>query len=215
MAEDALTIHPYDFDDGLIAKAIAGRPAFALYRPEKPMVVLGRGSKVALEVDEAALAHEAIDLYRRKGGGCTVLLDPGNVVISVAMPLAGFGGNKKHIEALSDWLIEGLTRLGIKNLRREGISDIVQGEKKISGSCVHRSKDVFYFSASLLVNADLARLARCLKHPPREPDYRAGRDHRGFVANLDLANRHELQDVEHFMMRLNESLAEKGFPNLD
>ena len=38
----------------------------------------------------------------------------------------------------------------------------------------------------MLDDFDLALVSWLLRHPPREPDYRAGRDHASFLANLAL-----------------------------
>ena len=40
------------------------------------------------------------------------------------------------------------------------------------------------YQGSLLVDCDLELVARCLRHPSREPAYRAGRPHRAFLTTL-------------------------------
>jgi lipoate-protein ligase A len=42
------------------------------------------------------------------------------------------------------------------------------------------------YHGTLLDDFDLGLVTRVLRHPPREPDYRAGRDHGSFLANLEL-----------------------------
>jgi lipoate-protein ligase A len=42
----------------------------------------------------------------------------------------------------------------------------------------------FYYQASLLVDADLDVIDSYLKHPPKEPEYRDGRDHLAFCTTL-------------------------------
>jgi len=85
------------------------------------------------------------------------------------------------------WLIDGLRRVGADGVYQAGICDLVLGNRKIAGAAIYRSKDLLYYSASLLVTADLDRIARYLRHPPREPEYRAGRDHRAFLTTLAAA----------------------------
>jgi len=112
------------------------------------------------------------------------VLDPGNVVVSVALPTEGFGDNAGCFDALTRWLIEGLCHLGIAGVHGGGISDLVLDDRKVAGSCIHRRHDSLYYSASLLVQPDLHRIARYLRHPPREPDYRRGRSHAEFLGSL-------------------------------
>jgi lipoate-protein ligase A len=42
------------------------------------------------------------------------------------------------------------------------------------------------YHGTLLDSFDLPLVARVVRHPPREPGYRAGRDHGAFLANLEL-----------------------------
>lgn len=182
-----MSIATYTEDDALCEAAREqGRALSRVYRLDHPLVVLGRGSKAEAELELAACEADGISIARRRGGGCSVVLDPGNVIVSAAAPLAGFADNKRLIEGLTDWIIDGLRALGYARaeLQRRGVSDIVWRDRKVSGSCLHRPRGLAYYSASLLVDADLALLERYLRHPPREPDYRAGRAHGAFVGSL-------------------------------
>ncbi len=175
----------YTHDDALCERAREqGRAASRVYRVEHPLVVLGRGSKAELELDADACVADDVSVLRRRGGGCSVVLDPGNVIVSAAAPLEGFADNKRLIEGFTDWVIEGLRAIGYEGLTRRGVSDIVYRGRKVSGSCLHRPRGLVYYSASLLVDADLSLLDRYLRHPPHEPDYRAGRSHQAFVGSL-------------------------------
>jgi lipoate-protein ligase A len=180
----------YDYDDELIAAAGYGRRAmFRVYRPPRCVVVLGRGSKPEQEVDLAICRADAVEVCRRRGGGCSVVLDPGNVVVSCAAPVEGIGDNSRYLRSLSDWLVAGLEQIGIRDLGFDGVSDLVQWKRKVSGSCLYRPRGLLYYSATLLVDADLALISRYLRHPPREPAYRGSRSHDAFVANLTLPAR--------------------------
>lgn len=183
-----LSIGDYDHDDALIATARAGESAeFRVYRVHEPLVVLGRGSKPERELDLAACEQDGVPMVRRRGGGCAVVLDRGQVIVSVALPARGIGDNKRYLDGLSSWLIAALTKLGYRGVEQAGISDLAQGGRKVSGSCVHRARDLLYYSATLLVDPQVELMARYLAHPPREPDYRAARLHQHFVGRLDHA----------------------------
>jgi lipoate-protein ligase A len=97
----------------------------------------------------------------------------------------GIGNHREYFRRLSDWLICGLREIGIPNIRRAGISDLAIQNKKIGGACIYCTKDFLYYSATLLVEPRVELMERYLKHPPREPDYRRGRNHADFVGTLN------------------------------
>ena len=176
---------PYDRDDALLAAVQAdGRPRVDAYRWGEPAVVIGRGGRQVLELDRAAIAADGAPLYRRPGGGCAVVLDPGNAVLSAALPLPGIGGITSAFAAVSGWLAALLAELGIPGVARRGVSDLALGERKVGGSCIWRTRGLLYYSTTLLVDPDLDLVERWLPHPPREPDYRAGRGHREFMGSV-------------------------------
>jgi lipoate-protein ligase A len=183
--DEALGIGSYDRDDDLIAPgAAAGEPRLRVYRPARPEVVLGRGSRPDLELRLEACRADGVPLLRRRGGGCAVVLDPGNVVVALALPARGLGDNPGHFRRVSDWLIAALEDLGAAGVAQDGISDLTQGEHKVAGACIYRARDLLFYSATLLVDPRVALMERYLRHPPREPAYRRGRSHAQFVARL-------------------------------
>jgi len=146
--------------------------------------VLGRGSDPEVEVELPAVTADGVALLRRRGGGCAVLLDPGNLVVSVVLPLPGLGDIKRCFARISSWLIEGLRTAGVAGVRQRGVSDLAVGERKIGGSCIYRAKDLLYYSTTLLVDPRLDLVERYLRHPPREPAYRRHRRHAAFMGTL-------------------------------
>jgi lipoate-protein ligase A len=54
----------------------------------------------------------------------------------------------------------------------------------VGGACIHRTRDLLYYSTTLLCAPELALMERYLRHPPREPGYRHGRRHAEFVGSL-------------------------------
>ncbi len=186
MSFDQLSRAPtYLADDDLIeATRQDGLPRLRVTRPSRTMVVLGRGSRADRELNLAACERDSIPMLRRRGGGCAVVLDPGNVVVSLTLTARGIGNNQARFDSISRWLIDGLARVGFSGVEQEGISDLCVADRKVAGACLYRSKDLLLYSATLLVSADLDLLERYLAHPPREPEYRRGRSHGHFVTNL-------------------------------
>lgn len=180
-----LTPLPFDHDDAMVDQTLQdGRARHRVYTPDHVAVVLGRGSKPEVELRTAAIVADAVTVYRRRGGGCSVVLDPGNLIISLALPVPGLGAIKSSFASISLLLCRLLAACGVPDVKQRGVSDLVVDDRKLGGSCVHRLRDLLYYSATLLVEPDLELLERYLHHPPREPDYRDRRGHRDFVTTL-------------------------------
>lgn len=176
---------PYDLDDDLM-KLTRGdqQPRVRVYPWQGVAVVIGRGGKQHLELHREAIAADGVPLYKRPGGGCAVVLDPGNVVVSIVLPLPGLSGITTAFGAISAWLGSALDAMGLGPVTQRGVSDLVVGEHKIGGSCIYRTRNLLYYSTTLLVAPDLELVDRYLPHPPREPEYRQGRSHRDFMGCL-------------------------------
>lgn len=175
----------FDFDRQLLVDAARSNgPAAYAYPFDREAVVAGRGSDLEREISLERVRADKIPVYRRLGGGCTVFLDPGNLIVSTAFPAKGLGGIQALFDRCSDWLIRGFENIGIDGVYRDGISDLVMADRKIGGSCFYRTKGLAYYSAAILVAPDIEKMAAYLRHPPREPAYRRGRPHAGFVAGL-------------------------------
>ncbi len=195
----------YDADEELIASVLRGEgPGVSVYACSDVAVVLGRGSKPHLELREDAIDADGVPVLRRRGGGCSVVLDPGNAVVSVALPQPGLAGIGCAFTRISEWLTDGLASAGVPGVLKRGVSDLALGDLKIGGSCIYRSRGLLYYSTTLLVDPDLALIERYLKHPPREPDYRGGRAHADFLGRL--GDHIGSRDVEGFARTLERAL---------
>jgi lipoate-protein ligase A len=208
-----LTVRDFDWDDELLESVrLERRPFCRVYQPQQVAVVLGRGSKPDVEVHLGAVSQDGVELLRRRGGGCSVVLDPGNLIVSAALPLPGFGSIKIAFEEISDWMISALDRAGVPDVYQEGISDLALNNRKIGGACIYRTRGLLYYSTTLLVNPRMDLVERYLKHPPREPSYRAERHHREFMGALaDMALD---TDIESFASEIDLELS-KTVPRLE
>lgn len=147
-------------------------------------MVLGRGNHAATEVYEQLCQQENIPILRRRGGGGTVLLSPGILVISLAKQVAHQYRIKEYFQQINTYIIEALQSLGIPHLTQQGHSDICIRDRKILGSSMYRSKSLLFYTASLMVTNDLKLIDRYLKYPSKEPEYRRGRSHRDFLTTI-------------------------------
>lgn len=160
---------------------------------------MGRASKMDKEINMDACLQDGCDIYQRHGGGCSVVLDPGNVIVSLTLPLKGIGNNGKYFRIISSWLIEAMDKMGFSGLKHDGYSDLVLKGRKVAGSCIYRTKDVLYYSVSILSDPDISLIHRYLKHPPREPEYRKGRQHRDFVLSMAIDAEQMIEELKNIL----------------
>ncbi|MBP7148493.1 MAG: hypothetical protein KBD01_13195 [Acidobacteria bacterium] len=184
-----IDVRPYDADADLVATAAAGEARLRVARPAATFVVLGAGSHPDVELHLGAVREDRVPVFRRPGGGCAVVLDPGNVVVSVAAPARAVPGIRSAFERISAWLIAALAECGVPGIEMAGVSDLALGDRKVAGAAIQRGRDALYYSASILVDPRLESIERYLRHPPREPEYRRGRRHRDFLRPLSAVNR--------------------------
>lgn len=188
MLDDAaLKISEYDFDDDLLEKLRqTGQAQARVYVAQELAVVLGRGSKPHLELNLENCLSDQVAIKRRRGGGGAVVLDEGNVIVSLVLPVAGIGDNLRHFRRIAHWLGAALSSIGIPGIYQDGVSDLVLDDRKIGGACIYRQRDLLFYSTTLLVAPRLDLIVRYLAHPPREPEYRRGRHHLEFLGQLPL-----------------------------
>jgi lipoate-protein ligase A len=67
-----------------------------------------------------------------------------------------------------------------------GTSDLAVLDRKFSGNSMRVKRHSLLYHGTLLYDFPLDLVDRYLKAPPRQPQYRAGRSHDQFVANLPL-----------------------------
>ena len=144
-------------------------------------VVVGKHQNALAEVDLSYLHDNEILLARRISGGGAVYHDRGNLNYS-------FLSNEKQgdfiqfrkytapiIEVLAELTIEA--KLGERN-------EILVGDKKISGTASHVYKNRVLHHGTLLFDAQLERLARCLYVSQDRFDDKAVRSIRSEVINI-------------------------------
>jgi lipoate-protein ligase A len=173
-------------DEDLIEQVRGGVSwTYRLWEPEQVVVVLGRSNKAAVEVYEQRCQEDGIPILRRRGGGGTVVLSPGILVISLVKQVQRQFFFQEYFWQINSLIIAALEHLGIQNLSQQGFSDICLQDRKILGSSMYGSKNLIFYTASLMVANDLALIDRYLKHPSQEPDYRRGRSHQEFLTTIN------------------------------
>jgi lipoate---protein ligase len=194
-------------DEALLELAHEGLLTTACVRTwmaDRPAVVLGSSCRIDIEVDRTACANAGVAILRRPSGGGTVVVGPGCLMWTVVEPHPGGAPpieavHAAMLEPLAGTLSAALAAAGgpARRVERRGTSDLVlagedvaaTAERKVSGNSLRVRRHGVLYHGTLLDACDLDLVARVLRHPPREPDYRAGRSHGAFLANLGLGRR--------------------------
>jgi len=68
----------------------------------------------------------------------------------------------------------------------QGTSDLTIGNRKFSGNALRLTRHGLLYHGTLLNRFDISLIPKCLKTPPRQPDYRQQRSHTDFLTNINL-----------------------------
>lgn len=182
-----LGIEPYAEDEDLLERVMAsGRPEVRVTPWRGPVtVVLGRGSRASVECHLAACRSEGVPVLRRRGGGCAVVLDPGNVIVSAVLPVRGLLDVGAAFGRFTSWVLDGIARVGLPQAVRRDRCDLCVGDRKIGGAALYLGRGVAYYSTTILHAPRVDLQTAYLQHPPREPAYRRGRSHAEFVSGME------------------------------
>lgn len=172
-------------DDDILVRC-ADPLALSVWVPQEPVVILGSSNHPDFEVQMEACARDAVPVLKRYGGGGTVLLYDGCAIVSLGLWVNQHYQNKLYFERLNQAVIAALGQRWspMLNLEQRGLSDITYGNLKVAGTSLFRSRNYLLYQASLLVTLRPDLIGQYLKHPTREPDYRAGRSHHDFLTGL-------------------------------
>ncbi len=176
-------------EEALLEDAEANRGAhqwFRVWGSDEPVVVVGRAGRLESEVDLARCQRDGIPVLRRCTGGGAVVLGPGCLVYSLVLSLEAHPF-LHDVGIAHRWVLqrvaEAVAACG-PSVEPAGISDLACSGRKVSGNAMKIAQYSVLYHGTLLWNASLDEMARWLRHPPKEPDYRAGRSHSQFLTNL-------------------------------
>jgi lipoate-protein ligase A len=155
---------------------------FRFFETKKDIVVLSSSNKPDIEANIEECKKQNIPILRRRGGGGTVVLGEGCLILTFAFYAKDVFGNNKYFQMINQLWIDALTSAGCPILSQSGISDISFQNKKIAGTSIFRKKHLLIYQGSVLVNPKIDLISKLLAHPSREPNYRNGRDHKEFLS---------------------------------
>jgi lipoate-protein ligase A len=148
--------------------------------------VLGSGCQLAEEADEAACRADGVQILRRSSGGGAVLLGRGCLCFSLVLSFSRSPALAEIRPSYRVILARVADALGMAGVEQAGISDLALAGRKFSGNAQQRKRHHLLHHGTILYGFDLACVSRYLRSPPRQPEYRAGRDHEAFIRNLEI-----------------------------
>lgn len=145
-------------------------------------VVIGQAQNPWKECNTARMEQDGIRLARRSSGGGAVFHDLGNTCFTF------MAGKPEYDKSVSTQIIlNALANLGI-TASASGRNDLValtaEGERKISGSAYRETQQSGFHHGTLLLHADLSRLANYLNPDPKKLQAKGITSVRSRVANL-------------------------------
>lgn len=184
-------------DEALLDEAEAGeaeeadgpREFLRLWEPAAPLVVVGRSSRIEAEVRQDVCRRQGVPVLRRSSGGAAIVTGPGCLMYAVVLSLE-VRPALRAVDLTHRFVLDTLARslAGLApNVEIRGTSDLTASGRKFSGNSLRVRRNYVLYHGTLLYDFPLTLIAECLALPPRQPDYRAGRDHASFVANLPVS----------------------------
>lgn len=145
-------------------------------------VVIGRAQNPWKECNTRRMSEDGVKLARRSSGGGAVFHDLGNTCFTF------MAGKPEYDKSISTGIIlDALHSLGLTagaSGRNDLIVTTADGERKVSGSAYRETKDRGFHHGTLLLNADLSRLANYLHPDPKKLQAKGITSVRSRVANL-------------------------------
>lgn len=145
-------------------------------------VVIGRAQNPWKECNTRRMEEDHVRLARRSSGGGAVFHDLGNTCFTF------MAGKPEYDKTVSTAIVlAALNSLGV-TAEASGRNDLVvktdSGDRKVSGSAYRETIDRGFHHGTLLLNADLSRLANYLNPDQKKLQAKGITSVRGRVANL-------------------------------
>lgn len=146
-------------------------------------VVIGRNQNPWSECNLAKMKSDDVHLARRTSGGGAVFHDLGNTNFTFLSPKESYK-RENNIQII----FNALKKFGIQG-EASGRNDLLipfeDGPRKFSGSAFREKKDRAFHHGTLLLHADLTRLANYLTPNPKKLQAKGKESVRARVANLN------------------------------
>lgn len=168
-------------EDTIFRSMSADQKVLFLWRNDNT-VVIGRAQNPWKECNTQRMEQDGITLARRQSGGGAVFHDLGNTNFTF---MAGKPGYDKTVS--TNIVLDALTTLGIP-AKATGRNDLVveteDGDRKFSGSAYREAMDRGFHHGTILLNADMTRLADYLNPDKKKLEAKGITSVRSRVINL-------------------------------
>lgn len=170
---------------------------FKVWKPSHSGVVLGNSQKPELELNLPNVQADSIPIYKRKGGGGTVLLSPQGLCYGLRFKRTKDLAIHDYFEMGTSVLQNVLHKEFNLESKMRGISDLAVNDLKILGCSLYLPKGYALFLASVLIVNEKSAIEKYLSYPTREPDYREGRTHSEFITSIqDCLEQEQLTQIQ-------------------
>ena len=171
--------------DSCEAGGLGGAGVLRFWEADEHFVVLGIANKAEMEADAAA----NVPIFRRCSGGGSVLQGPGCLNYSLVLPMQA-APELANITQTNCYIMKRnrdalVSALGL-DVSIQGYTDLTLHSRKFSGNSQRRKSRWLLFHGTFLLSCDLELMARVLRPPPRQPEYRARRSHSEFLTTLQV-----------------------------
>ncbi|MFP6619914.1 MAG: lipoate--protein ligase family protein [Pirellulaceae bacterium] len=179
-------------DEALLDEAEQQDPRCELLRTwefRQPIVVLGRSSRLVKETHAMACHRDEIPILRRCSGGAAIVAGPGCFMYSLVLSCELRPQLRMIDQAHQFVLGRIITALQSLDVTSElaGTSDLAWQNRKFSGNSLRSKRSHLLYHGTLLYDFPLPLVSKYLASPPRQPEYRQGRNHDGFLANVPVS----------------------------
>jgi lipoate-protein ligase A len=200
-------------DEALLLSVEAGRcePCIRLWESPRPVVVLGRSGRINDEVKVDACNRDGISILRRCTGGGTVLLGPGCMVFSLILPVTSVSGGPSGAAKQILQQFKNVFDSVMPGIEINGISDLTWMGQKFSGNSQRWLRKTILHHGTFLFQFPLEYISWYLKTPPRQPEYRRGREHTEFLTNVVM----ERDQVRHMIAEIWQAMRLSTFVPMD
>ncbi len=120
-----LSLAPVTVNEDLISHYYEKGSAVArIYEPRSACIVLGAGRKNRGDLLEDNVRSDGIPVLMRRGGGGTVVLSPGMIVLALVSEVCSPYQNREYAHTINSWIVDALQSHGVAPVEHRGISDL-------------------------------------------------------------------------------------------
>lgn len=144
-----------------------------------PAIIVGKNQNTMAEINYEYVEKEKIPVVRRLSGGGTVFHDLGNLNFTYIVNNGEFGDYVGFTKTLRDYIAD----LGV-HAEMSGRNDVLVEGFKISGNAQYLWRNRLLHHGTVLINADMARLAAALRPDEKKIQSKGIKSVKSRVANL-------------------------------